>query len=443
MLRNLSNEQFSVDLEESPGCVVSAKVKTSSERVNKLHKQALKKVKKDITLPGFRKGKAPDNLIISRYPEPVRKTLNELLIQDSYHALSIVGDRRPLSPKAIQSTSVTKANLKEGGQVEFTYEAFPRIPKIHWESFSLPAAPSITEVSEEDFKKGLTSIAFFFATKTSVARLSQEGDYISLSLHITKAKSPSSSIAIFDNKYFKLSEEEMTDAFKAKFVGVASGHQVIEYVSSPEIQAFLNGDTLIFTVNAVIEVIVPELDDEKARQLQANSLEDLQAKLRIQLEKQAKNTQFQQHFAAAENALAMMVDFELPTTLIKERITMLTREKLLNARLIQYYSDEELEARKSELLKEAEEEAKKALKLLFLTQKIFIDEQLTISREELQYMMDVCSKERFGAQPPKDISNEILQELITAARDRLTYHKAIENAIAKAAGSTETTSVIV
>lgn len=38
----------------------------------------------------------------------------------------------------------------------------------------------------------------------------------------------------------------------------------------------------------------------------------------------------------------------------------------------------------------------------------------------------------FWRAAPKDISNEVLQELVTAARDRLTYHKALEKVLSKA-----------
>ncbi|WP_348663294.1 trigger factor [Chlamydia vaughanii] len=433
MSRNFSNEQFSVNLEEQPGCVVSAVVQTTPNLLEKLQKQAVKKLKKDVALPGFRKGKAPDETIISRYPNQVTKELNQLLIQSAYHALSNVGDRRPLSPKAIKSTSVVKADLNEGGQVDFTYEAFPVMPDISWEKLSLPEEAPAKDITDEEMEKGLLNIAYFFATKTPVTRPSQEGDFISLSLHVSKQDQEEvAPAAIFENKYFKLCEEEMTDSFRAKFVGISAGHRVTEVISSPEIQSFLNGDILTFTVNAVIEVVAPELDDEKARQLQAESLEDLQKKLRIQLENQAKDKQNQQRFIEAENALASIVNFDLPLSMLEERKDMLTREKLLNARLIQYCSDEELEKKKADLLKEAEEEAQKTLKLFFLANKIFTDEKLVISREELQYMMDVCSRERFGMQPPRDISNEVLQDLVMAARDRLTYHKALERVLSKA-----------
>ncbi|EPJ28145.1 trigger factor [Chlamydia psittaci] len=432
MSRNFSNEQFSVNLEEQPGCVVSAEVKTTPQLLDKLHKQAIKKIKKDVVLPGFRKGKAPDGIIVSRYPSQVTRELNQLLIQSAYQALGSVGDRRPLSPQAIKSTSVTKADINEGGQVNFTYEAFPTISDIPWDKLSLSEEPAVKDITDEEMAKGLLNISYFFATKTPVTRTSQEGDFISLSLHVSKQNEEGVPTPIFENKYFKLCEEEMTDAFKTKFLGISAGHRVTEVISSPEIQSFLNGDVLTFTVNAVIEVVAPELDDDKARQLQAESLEDLKKKLRIQLENQAKDRQHQQRFAEAENALASIIDFDLPTSMLEDRLAMLTREKLLNARLIQYCSDEELENQKSDLLKEAELEAKKTLKLFFLANKIFNDEKLVISREELQYMMDVCSRERYGMQPPRDISQEALQELVMAARDRLTYHKAMEKVLSKA-----------
>lgn len=343
MSRNFSNEQFSVNLEEQPGCVVSAEVKTTPQLLDKLHKQAIKKIKKDVILPGFRKGKAPDGIIVSRYPSQVTRELNQLLIQSAYQALASVGDRRPLSPQAIKSTSVTKADINEGGQVNFTYEAFPTISDIPWDKLSLSEEPDVKDITDEEMEKGLLNISYFFATKTPVTRTSQEGDFISLSLHVSKQNGEGVPTPIFENKYFKLCEEEMTDAFKTKFLGISAGHRVTEIIASPEIQSFLNGDVLTFTVNAVIEVVAPELDDVKARQLQAESLEDLKKKLRIQLENQAKDRQRQQRFTEAENALASIIDFDLPTSMLEDRLAMLTREKLLNARLIQYCSDEELE----------------------------------------------------------------------------------------------------
>ncbi|AID37630.1 trigger factor [Chlamydia muridarum str. Nigg] len=425
--RDFSNDLFSINIEETAGCVVSAKVQANPLVTQKCHKEALKTVKKNVVLPGFRKGKAPDNIIEARYATQVEQELRRFLLRASFEALSQMCDRKPLSPKAVRSSTVDSCNAADGGVVSFLYEAFPVIPSLPWEQLNLSDPEPVKEISDEDLENGLKNVAYFFATKTPVTRPSQEGDFISLSLHVSKKGDLNSNpVAIFENKYFKISEEDMTDAFKARFLNVSTGHRVEEEIASEDIQSFLNGDLLTFTVNAVIEISSPEMDDEKARQLQAESLEDLKKKLRIQLENQAKEEHHQKRFSAAEDALAQLIDFDLPQSLLQEREEILSREKLLNARLVKYCSDSELEEQKQTLLEEAKADARKAVKLLFLTQKVFSEKELSISREELQRMMDVCSRERFGAHPPKDISNEMLQELVLAARDRLTYHKAIE-----------------
>ncbi|MBQ8498797.1 trigger factor [Chlamydia sp.] len=425
--RDFSNDLFSIKIEENPGCVVSAKVQANPAVTQRCHKEALKTVKKSVVLPGFRKGKAPDNIVESRYSVQVEQELRRLLLRASFEALSQMCDRKPLSPRAVRSSAIDSCSATEGSVVSFSYEAFPVIPSLPWEQLSLPDLEPVQEISDEDLEKGLQNVAYFFATKTPVTRPSQEGDFISLSLHVSKKGDVNSvPAAIFENKYFKISEEDMTDEFKAKFLNVSTGHRVEEEIRSEDIQAFLNGDLLTFTVNAVIEISSPEMDDEKARQLQAESLEDLKSKLRIQLENQAKEAQHQKRLSATEDALAQLVDFDLPQSLLQEREELLSREKLLNARLVKYCSDEELEKQKQVLLEEAKADARKAIKLLFLTQKVFSEKGLSISREELQQMMDICSRERFGSHPPKDISNEVIQELVLAARDRLTYHKAIE-----------------
>lgn len=429
--QDFSSEQFSVNLNEKPGCIVTAVVGVSPQYLGKIYKDAVRKVKKEVLIAGFRKGKAPDSVITSRYSDHVSHEHEKLLIDSAYNAV-LLSNRKPLSPQSVRSSSIKRNSVDEGAQVEFVYEAFPVIANLEWERLSLPEESPKTSVSEEELAARLDNIAYFFATKTPVSRPSREGDFVSLSLHVCSRSQGSGETPIFENKYFKLSAEDMTDAFREKFLNVTSGHKVVETIATPEIQAFLNGDQLIFTVNAVIEVTIPELDDEKAKQLKAESLEDLKSKLRSQLELQAEDKRKQQRFADAEEALAALTEFELPPSLLVERKSTLEREKLLHARLIQYCSDDELEERKEGLMQAAEAEARKSLKLLFLSQKIFADEGLSISREELQHMMDICSRERFGVQPPQDLSREVLQELVMTARNRLTYHKAIERVLFKA-----------
>ncbi|WP_213358285.1 trigger factor [Chlamydiifrater phoenicopteri] len=434
MSQKFENESFSINLEEKPGCVVTASVIVSPKLLEDLRKKTIKDIKKSITLPGFRKGKAPDSVVISKYASSLDKGLREAVIRAAYQSLCNLAKKPPLSEHAFRYIRIESLN-EQGAEVAVSYESFPVVPNVDLDRLSLAEAfPEEPSVSEEDMRLGLENVAYFFATKTPVTRNSQEGDFISLSLHVSEGSDgqEDSLVPVFENKYFKLSQDEMSDVFRDKFLNVATGAKIVEKIESEDIKSFLRGDTLIFTVNSIIEVEVPELDDEKARQVHAESLEDLKEKLRIQLTNKAKNDLHAKKLAAAEKALADAVTFELPETLYKSRLDAIVREKLLNARLIQYCSDAELEERKEEIQKEAEEEATRIVKMSFLIHGVFQQEKLQIAREELQMALELCSRERFGINPPKDaITNDVLKELVATARERLTYQKVMEHVLKK------------
>ncbi|WP_213318012.1 trigger factor [Chlamydiifrater volucris] len=441
MSQKFENESFSISLEEKPGCVVTASVLIFPKLLEDLRKKTIKAIKKGITLPGFRKGKVPDSIVTSKYASSLDKGMREEVVRAAYRSLGELAKKPPLSENAFRHIRIEKLS-EEGAEISVSYESFPVVPEVDLGQLSLTETFSEEPiVTEEDMRSGLENVAYFFATKTPVTRNSQEGDFISLSLHVSEGsdEEAGSLVPVFENKYFKLSQDEMSDVFRDKFLNVSTGAKIVEKIESDDIKSFLRGDTLIFTVNSIIEVNVPELDDEKARQVHAESLEDLKEKLRIQLTNKAKNDLHSKKLAAAEKALADSVSFELPETLFKNRLEAVVREKLLNARLIQYCSDAELEERKEEIKREAEEETTRIIKISFLIHSIFQQEKLQISRDELQIALELCSRERFGVNPPKEaLTNDVLRELVATARERLTYQKVMEHVLKKCCSQSST-----
>lgn len=429
--RTLTNDDYIINLDEGADCAVDASVTVQPQIVSKHLSQTLKHIKKGLSFKGFRKGKAPDEFVLSNHEHQVKKELSDRLVSDAYSALGIVAKRPSLSTNTVKSVKVTHLDLRGNAIVDFSYEATPLVPEINWEQLELPPSPEVDPVSEKDIQKKLDNISYFFAEKKPVDRPSQEDDFISITLSVSKSDNEESSVKIFENRFFKLSDEDMTDVFKNKFLNVSSGDNIIEKIESKDIQEILNGDTLTFTINAIVEVTVPELDDLKAKELKAESLEDLKNKIKDQLSLQNKENLKQKKLQQVEDILANALDFDLPPSLLKERTEASRREKLLQARLIQYCSDEDLEKNKEALESDAINETRKAVKLAFITQKIFQDEKIVINKEELQYALDSCSRERFGGPPPKNISKEEIQDLIAIARERLTYYKAIEKSLEK------------
>ena len=62
-----------IELKETAGCTKKFQVEIEQKRIDEQIKTTVKKLKRDIQLPGFRKGKAPDALLLNRFGPTIRQ----------------------------------------------------------------------------------------------------------------------------------------------------------------------------------------------------------------------------------------------------------------------------------------------------------------------------------------------------------------------------------
>lgn len=425
------NDFYSVEKEEFPGCLVSAKVTISPVEVNNIYKEALKKLKKSISIPGFRKGKVSEGIIIDRYNEDLQKNWREALLHNALRNALSLTKINPLNQQSIRKIDFISCELDNSSTVLIEFERYPEIPSINWENLSC-SLENHCEVSEKDISENLENIRYYFATTTSLEREARKDDFILLSLKISE--NGNHERFLFEKKRFKLSEEDMNEKLLKKFLGLKKGDTLTEKITHKEIAASLQGDTLTFLLDDVMSLELPQMDDEKAKQLKADSLDDLKAKLKIQLKNRVRNKIDEENLVKLEEALNNLVNFELPLSLINNKLSVLKQNKLLSLRLVDYLEDQEILEREDLINQESLEEAKKQLKITFLVRKIFEQEGLSYSKEELNSVLEICSKEKFLANPsqPPEITQHLLDELVLTAKERLVYQKALELAKTKA-----------
>ena len=71
--QTLQNENVRFTIHHKPACIVEFDVEAFEPLIKNAHKKAAKTIAKEVTLPGFRKGKAPEELIIKNFPKEVDK----------------------------------------------------------------------------------------------------------------------------------------------------------------------------------------------------------------------------------------------------------------------------------------------------------------------------------------------------------------------------------
>ena len=63
----LQNENVRFTIHHKPACIVEFDVEALEPLVKSAHKKAARTISKEVTLPGFRKGKAPEEMILKNF----------------------------------------------------------------------------------------------------------------------------------------------------------------------------------------------------------------------------------------------------------------------------------------------------------------------------------------------------------------------------------------
>lgn len=424
-MASFQNDFYIVEQEEFPECLISTKITINPVEVNNTYKEALKKLKKSISIPGFRKGKVSEDIIKDRYSNELHKNWHDDLVRNALKNAMSLTNVLPLNQKSIRKIDIVSCELNKDSVIVVEFERYPEIPYINWDNFSCTLDENY-EVSEKEIAEGLENIRYYFATINSLNREAERNDFIILSLKISQDGEDEK--FLFEKKRFKLSDEDMNEKFLKKFLGLTKGSILTEKINHEKIVHYLQGNTLTFILDDVVSLDLPTLDDEKAQQLKAESLADLETKLKTQLENKAKNKVNEDNLTKLENALADLVDFELPASLINSKLSSLKQNKLLSMRLVDYLEDEEILEKEELINQELLKETKRQLKIVFLVRKIFDQENLSYSKEELNSALEICSKEKFLANPsqPPEVTQNLLDELVSTAKEKLIYQKVLD-----------------
>ena len=278
--------------------------------------QVYNKVRGQISIPGFRKGKAPRKLVEKMYGENVfhEDALEELgpAIMEQVDALEdieIVG-----YPKS----NVTKMD-KDGVELVMTVGLMPVVTLGQYKGLEAPRAE--VSVTDEEVETALKPYINRATTQVSVDRPVQNGDTAVIDFEGFVDGVPFEG-GKGENYDLKIGSGSFIPGFEDQLVGVSAGEDKDVVVTFPEnYQAQeLAGKEATFkcTVHEVREEQAPELDDEFAKDVsEFETLDELKADLRAKaLERKQRDAQndFEQAVmtAAIDNA-----QMDIPDTMVE------------------------------------------------------------------------------------------------------------------------------
>jgi len=298
----------------------SVTVELTREELEPALNRAYLKYRKDIMIPGFRKGHAPRMVIEAAYGKHVFfEDAVEDMFPDIYKDAVLTQDIRPVG-----RPSVSKMDIADDGAVTLTIvtDLYPVAELGEYKNLEIEKAE--VEVKESEVEAELDRMAQNVARITTVDRPAQEGDTAVIDFEgFENGKAFAGGKG--ENYELKLGSHTFIPGFEEQVAGMSAGEEKDIDVTFPaDYHAEeLAGKPVVFKVKVheVKETIVPEKDDEFVKDVsEFDTVAELRADIekRIRDEKQAGIDRAFEN-AAVEKAAANMT-VEIPDSMIDEEL---------------------------------------------------------------------------------------------------------------------------
>lgn len=380
MSKEFKGDSVQVTVSQEPGCQVKFDIFVTPEGTEAAYTKALKSITKEVSFPGFRKGKAPRSIVLERYGKYVDQEWNELLLNTAFREAMALANIYPLSEESIKKPKMEKTSREEGTSFSITFESAPDTPLVKPEEIKLEGAEP-KPVTDEHIEERIKEVRLYHATWEDVeGRPAQEGDFVTVD--IEGIDPPKGMLA--EDSQFEIQEGKMGEWMRKALIG-ANVDDVVEGTSEKhpesEVEDFQPTECKI-TVKKVQVPTLPELDDEFAKKVGLPAIAEFRGKVEEGLKHEANQALKEKLRVQLENFLLENYPFEVPASLVgAEKRHM---EAGLLADLAESEESEEaLAARKAEIQEEAEKKSKDSFRLFFLARKIADENSIQVSKDEV------------------------------------------------------------
>ena len=282
--------------------------------------KAYLKARKQIMIPGFRKGKAPRKMIEAMYGAHVfyEDGLEEIFPQVYDFAVA-----KQEGLKAIGRPSLTDMQIGEDGSVTLTLttEVYPEVTLGQYKGLEVEKAEA--NVTDTQVQAELDRMAQNVASTETVERAAEMGDTANIDFEGFDNGVPFEG-GKGENFDLKLGSGQFVPGFEEQVVGMTAGEEKDINITFPEdYHENLAGKPVVFHVklNKVTVTNVPALDDEFAKDVsEFDTLEELKADIRAKALEQAEKRIASDFENAAVEKAAENTTVEMPKALVENEL---------------------------------------------------------------------------------------------------------------------------
>lgn len=277
--------------------------------------QAYAAIAQQVSIPGFRKGKAPRQLIDARFGRgPILEQVVNDMLPSRYEQAVQSEDL-----KVIGQPDVDISKIEDKDFVEFTAEVDVRpefeVPDFSEISITVPAI----KAGEEDVDKALEDLAERFGELKDTKRKMKTGDYaiIDITAEVDGEKIEEAST---EGLSYSIGDDNLIKGLDTALRGMKTGEDN-EFTSTIQSGEYKDEEaTFKVHVQQTKERKLPDMDDEFAQMAsEYDTIEELREATKTEVEESKKAEQAGQIRDEVLKAALADVDFELPQSVVDEQ----------------------------------------------------------------------------------------------------------------------------
>jgi trigger factor len=392
---------MNVEVENLPNCIASLHIELPPDFVTKEWNEVVKGFRQFARIPGFRPGKAPQNVVEAKFRKEIQEELTKKLVTET-------------TREAIREKGLKVLSISDVDAVEFTPERSMRFTAtlITSPEFELPDYKGIhvkvppDEVTDQELEKGLQNLRERHATFSDVeGRALEMNDFAVIDYAATLDGRPLLEVEPKAPKmlgggadfWIKLDENTFLKGFSDRLIGMQTGEMREFDLKIPDDYPLVELATRALQFNVTLKGIksmqLPELTDEFAGQVtEGLTLEKLKETLKEQLaaEKERRLQRLKQ--SQIIDYLASHVECELPQSYVKDETRRIMSE-IVQHNQMRGISEDVLRENQKDIISAASRNARDRLKTNFILTRIAEKEGIEVKPQELRERVQILANQ--------------------------------------------------
>ena len=382
---------MNVEIKEAGDARKIVNVSFDMDEMSEKGKQVCKELSRIANIPGFRKGKAPEQIIRKKFASETTQELSRKVSTAAYEA---VLDNKDIKVYSILKVEPGEVSTDAPATIEVTVDIESDFELPKYEEFELTISP--TDVKDEDVEKEIDSLRDQRASFEEVDRKVAKGDYVKCSYEGMLDDSPVADL-LPDKPMYGKQSNTWEEAGQAKGLGIDAIAQAVigmkkddkkdveaDFPKDFEV-APLAGKKVMYSleIHEVREKKAPDAEDENfLKSLKAENVDDLKNKVKDDLLSRKERENIDGKRGQVTQKILEMPDFPLPQQAVEDESKAIFQSNAQRA-MQQGAKQEDIEEKRDELWKEAQVQAQARVKITITLGRIAELEKVEVSNEDL------------------------------------------------------------